>query len=132
MKRWAALTVLLYLLALVVITVPVVLVAFGKWRWVRDQAGISWPEVLEIYSAWGYWVWLAVMGLGQALLLLAPVRIAERRLTARRPLLAPILTTGFLMANLFLGTVLAVLCAIFKEQAFDVFAFLGGLAWNEA
>ena len=31
MKRWAVLTVLLYALALLVLTVPVVLIAFGNW-----------------------------------------------------------------------------------------------------
>ena len=31
MKRWAILTVLLYALALLVLTLPVVLIAFGNW-----------------------------------------------------------------------------------------------------
>jgi len=131
MKRWAALTVLLYLLALLVITVPVVLVAFAKWSWLRDQNGISWPEALGAYGEWSYWVWLGVMGLCQALLLLVPVGIAERRLPARRPLLAPILTTAFLLANIFLSGFLSVLCAIFREKAFEVFAFIGGMVWND-
>src|SRR5437868_5708424 len=106
MKRWAALTVLLYLLTLLVLSVPVVVVAFGDWAWLKGSQGISLSEALQLYQQWGYWVWLAVMGLGQALLLLVPVRIAERKLTARRHLLLPILTTGFLLANIFLTAVL--------------------------
>src|SRR5262249_32841285 len=132
MKRWAVLTVLLYLLTLLVLTVPVVLVAFGNWWWLKKESDIRVDEVLAIYQEWGYWIWIVVMGVGQALLLLVPVKIVERRPTARRPLLAPIATAGFLLGNIFLWAVLAVLCAIFKEGAFEIFAFLGGLAWNDA
>src|SRR5207248_5299241 len=102
MKRWALLTVLLYLLALVVLTVPVVLVTFGEWWGRKKSAEISVSDAFAIYQEWGYWIWLGIMGLGQALLLLVPVAIARRRLPARRPLLIPIITTGFLLANIFL------------------------------
>jgi len=130
-KRWAALTVLLYLVTLIVLTLPVVWVAFGKW-WLKENQGIAWHEALQWFLEWGYWVWLAVMGLGQALLLLAPVGIAQRRLAPRRPLLAPVITTGFFLANIFLGAVLALLCAIFKDKAFDAFAVVGALARTDS
>jgi hypothetical protein len=132
MKRWATLTVLLYLLTLVVLTVPVVLVTFGKWWGYKHSAEISVSDAFAIYQEWAYWVWLAIMGLGQALLLLVPVGIARRRLPARRPLLTPIVTTAFLLANIFLWAVISVCCAIFKEKAFDAFGLLGELAWHDA
>src|SRR2546425_8097943 len=72
------------------------------------------------------------MGLGQVLLLLAPVGIAERRLTPRRPLLVPLITSGFFLANIFFGAVLSVLCAVFKDKAFDVFPLFGELAWGQS
>src|SRR6266403_2194856 len=133
MKRWAALTVLLYLLTLLVLTLPVLLIAFGGW-WVDKNKTpvISWSDALACYQQWGYWVFLVVMGLSQVFLLLAPVGIAERRLTARRPLLVPVVTTAFLLANIFLGAALAVGCALFKEKAFEAFAFLGQLALNDS
>jgi len=31
MKRWAILTILLYAMALLLLTVPVILIAFGNW-----------------------------------------------------------------------------------------------------
>src|SRR5437868_13042135 len=37
-------------------------------------------------AAWQYWVWVAVMVLGQAALLSVPVAVASRRPMARRPL----------------------------------------------
>src|SRR5207248_5301295 len=119
MKRWAALTVLLYILTLLVLTVPVAFVAFARWWGREHSAEISVSDAFAIYKEWGYWIWLGLMGLGQALLLLVPVGIARRHLPARRPLLVPIVTTAFLLANIFLWAVMSVGCAILKEKAFD-------------
>jgi hypothetical protein len=126
MKRWAALTVLLYALALVLLTVPVALIAFGNWGKSPNSAS-SLNGILQIYLAWGYWLWLAVLAGGQALLLLLPLKIAERRLPARRPLKVPVIVTAFFLANLCFAGVFSILCAIFTDRAFDLlnwFAFL--------
>jgi hypothetical protein len=73
---------------------------------------------------WWYWLWLGVLVAGQALLLLLPIHIAERRLPARRPLKLPILVTGFFLANLVFAGLVAIFCAIFKEEGFGIFGFL--------
>jgi hypothetical protein len=117
MKRWAMLTILLYALALLLLTGPVVLIAFGGW------ANNS-IKMLEIYLPWGYWLWLAVLIAGQALLLLLPLNIAEHRLPARRPLRVPVIVTGFFLANLCFAGLLAIFCALFKEEGFGLFGFL--------
>ena len=127
MKRWAFLTVLLYLLILVIVTVPAVLLAFGTWGR-PGRSSVSLLDALQGYQEWGYWVWLGVMGLGQMLLLLVPLGMAERRLTPRRPLLIPVMTTSFFLANIIFGTIVSLLCAIFTENGLDVFAFVGALA----
>lgn len=57
MKRWAVLTVLLYALALLLLTAPVMLVAFGGWA----KSSINLQTILQTYSAWGYWLWLVVL-----------------------------------------------------------------------
>ncbi len=119
MKRWAVLTVLLYALALLLLTVPAILIAFGKWGKNNGNNGLH--ETLQIYLNWGYWLWLAIMVGGQALLLLLPINIAERRLPARRPLQIPVIVTAFFLANLFLAGVFSLLCAIIKDDAFKVF-----------
>jgi hypothetical protein len=120
MKRWAVLTVLLYALALVLLTAPVILAAFGNWG-DKSQGTISLHDVLQTYLAWGYWLWLAVLAGGQALLLLLPLKIAERRLPARRPLKVPVIVASFLLANLCFAGVLSIVCAIFKDEVFNIF-----------
>ncbi len=124
MKRWAILTVLLYALALALLTVPVLLAAFGPWA--DHGSTISLKDALGFFKQWGYWLWLGVLMAGQVLLLLLPINIAEKRLSARRPLQTPILVTAFFLANLFLAGIVCILCAVFKEDGFFPFAFLSG------
>ena len=128
MKRWAVLTVLLYALALLLLTVPVLLMAFGGWT---RNGVMGWPEALKIYLSWGYWLWLAVLVAGQALLLLLPINLAERRLPARRPVKVPVIVTGLFLANLLFAGLLAVFCAAFKEEGFGIFGFLTPFKANE-
>jgi hypothetical protein len=128
MKHWAVLTVLLYALALLLLTVPVLLIAFGGWA---KNGAMSLTDAFKIYLSWGYWLWLAVLVAGQALLLLLPINLAERRLPARRPVKVPVIVTGLFLANLFFAGLLAVFCAAFKEEGFGIFGFLTPFKANE-
>jgi hypothetical protein len=119
MKRWAALTVLLYAVALLVLTVPIIWIAFN----VCTDKGAGLPFVLGIFRHRIYWVWLAVLIAGQALLLLLPINIAERRLPARRPLKIPVLVTAFFLANLCFAGLLTILCLYFQEDGVDFFGY---------
>jgi hypothetical protein len=119
MKRWAFLTVLLYALALLLLTTPVLLMAFGNWG--MKSNNFQTRDAFELYLQWGYWLWLAIMVAGQALLLLLPISIAERRLPARRPLRMPVIVSAFLLANLCFAGIFSILCAIFTDKAFDYF-----------
>jgi hypothetical protein len=119
MKRWAILTVFLYALALLVLSMPVFAVAFGTWG--KNDMHIGLHDILDFYSHWGYWLWLAVLVGGQFLLLLLPINLAERRLPARRPLKIPVIVTAFFLANLCFAGIFSILCAIFTDQAFDFF-----------
>src|SRR5689334_10742297 len=119
MKRWAILTVFLYALALILLTVPILLTAFGSWGLKHDN--LEFAEAAKIYANWGYWIWLAVLVAGQSLLLLLPINIAERRLPARRPLKTPVLVTAFFLANLFFAGIFSILCAIFTDKAWEYF-----------
>jgi len=113
MKRWAVLTVLLYTIVLLLLTVPVLLLAFGGWA---KNGVMGLTDAFKIYLSWGYWLWLAVLVAGQALLLLLPIHIAERRLPARRPLKVPVIVTGLFLANLFVAGLATLLCTAFKEN----------------
>jgi hypothetical protein len=135
MKRWAVLTVLLYALALLVLTLPVMLIAFGSWF--KPEPHIPLQETLALFKNWGYWLWLVVMVAGQLLLLLLPINIVERRLPARRPLKIPVIVTAFFLANLCLAGLISLLCAIFKENGVIkeggayLFQFLNPLPLNQ-
>ena len=98
MKRWAILTVLLYALALLVLTVPVALIAGGNWG--TNGGGVGLHDVLQLYLQWDYWLWLAVLVTGQILLLLVPIDISEHRLPARRKLRIPVLVTRVALPRL--------------------------------
>ena len=132
MKRWALLTVLLYAAILILLSVPMLLFFGLKWP-LGSRSGGAWEwslspaEAVGMYRQWGYWVWLAVLVVAQLALLLVPLGVAERRPKPRRPLLVPVITAGFLLANLLLSGTLAVLCAIFGDDAFKPFEFLGDL-----
>jgi hypothetical protein len=118
MKRWAVLTVLLYALALTLLTLPVALIAFGDWG--KDESQFGLHEVVHgLYLNWGYWLWLTVLVAGQILLLLLPINLAERRLPARRPLKVPVIVSAFFLANLLLAGIFSIFCAMFLDKAFN-------------
>jgi hypothetical protein len=126
MKRWAVLTVFVYALALLVLTVPVILLAFGNWG-VKPEHHIV-ELALAFYTEPLYWIWLAILLAGQSLLLLLPIRITERRLPARRPLRIPVLVTGFFLGLLCLSGIVSLLCAILKDNGFIILNVQGGVA----
>ena len=131
MKRWAALTVLLYVVTLSFLTFPMVLSAFGGWG-VHHGRGIEVDQTLAFYQERGYWGWIVIMGLGQALLLILPVGIARERPTPRRPLIVPIVVCSFFLANLFFSAVLSLLCVALHDHAFDIIAFAGQTLRSDA
>jgi hypothetical protein len=117
MKRWAICTVLIYALALLALTLPVLMIAFGAW----GNNPVKLQDELGIFRTWGYWLWLAIIIAGQAFLLLWPINISERRLPARHPLKIPVIVAAFLLANLCFAGIFSILCAIFTDHAFDYF-----------
>ncbi|HEU0010420.1 MAG TPA: hypothetical protein VFT34_11445 [Verrucomicrobiae bacterium] len=110
MKRWAVLVVLLYAIWLLLLTTPLVLLCLKHGS----------EEVRDMVLHWSYWLWLAVMLAGQALLLLVPVAAAEGRPVRRRKILVPVVTASFFLANLAFAGLLALLCAFLKDGAFEL------------
>ena len=108
MKRWALVVVALYLLILAVLTVPVALLAFAP--------NLGAKEAGDVFLQWGYWLWLGVMGLGQAALLVVPVQVASRRPMTHRSLLWPVVTAGLMMGALAVGAIYALWEYTFQDK----------------
>jgi hypothetical protein len=119
MKRWAWVVVALYLLILVVLTVPVALLAFAPKANAKDVA--------EAYLYFPYWLWLGVMALGQAALLVVPVRVASRRPVARRSLLWPVVSAGLMMGGLAVGTMYSLYELAVGDKALEGWFWWAGI-----
>lgn len=126
MKRWAVITVTLYVLILLLLTVPTLIAGWMRWETATDGTGslvfdLDAQQVLEGMRHWSYWLLLAIFASAQALLLVVPVRMAERRPVGRRHLLVPVVTGAFLLGNMFMGGVLAVLAAFRGDHIDQLF-----------
>ncbi len=126
MKRWAILTVALYALLLMLLTVPVICLGWARWASAAPggpgwENKVSVSEAVALFQEWGYWLGFAVIVSAQALLLLVPVKAAERRPVARRHLLVPVITGAFLLANLLLAGVFAIIAAVAGDKMDKVF-----------
>lgn len=124
MNRWAVLTVVLYGIILLMLSFPLFLVFDLEYDAQQGwQQGMEASELAEAYSSWGFYLWLAVLLAGQALLLLVPMDIARERPIQRRRLRVPVITTAFFLGNLFLAGVISVLCAAFKDDGLEWIAW---------
>ena len=56
MKRWALVTVLLYAVALVLLTAPLLLLANGQWWGQHGGFGITTETAFNLFKESGYWV----------------------------------------------------------------------------
>ena len=105
MKRWALLTLALYLVALLVVLIPVLCFLAGEWD-ISLETG-----VWKTFSCF-----VAVMIVGQALLLLVPVGISKERPRARRRLLVPAITSAFMLSALVICVLVSILVAIWGDN----------------
>lgn len=122
MKRWAILTVFLYIAALLLLTFPVVYILSYRKGYLVQQA-------VDAYFFWGFWLWLALLAAGQALLLLVPIDLSRRRLPSRRKLKVPFIVGTFFLGMLCLAGVVSLLCAIFRDAGLNIFYCQDWLIW---
>lgn len=123
MKYWALLVAFLYCLIIVILTVPVITVAF----WPNARAA----EISDVFSVWPYWAFVATLGLCQIVLLKVPVDIAGHRPVSRRSLLLPIIVTGLMMGMLVVGAIFSLEEFISQGNTLDALKTLAisGLTW---
>jgi len=117
MRRWALITVGLYVVLVIVLTVPVGALAFA--------GSVPVSEVAHVFTMWWYWLALAVLALCQLLLLVVPVRAAVDIRIRQRHIAAPLVTAGLLAAVLvaaFVGCLLAVIFA--DDSIWDILVWV--------
>lgn len=100
--HWGGVVAGLYLLLLLVISMPVVMAAFPK---IIAQNGLPW----EMYGEPVYLGLVAIIVLSQFLLLRVPVRLKFQRPVSRAALWLPVLVAAFWMGCLVLGLGLSIL-----------------------
>ena len=122
MKRWAIVTVLLYLVMAIGVTIPLQQACFG---WGQNPQELS--EAIKFWRSFGYWIWIAVSVIAQVLLLLIPVALGERRPRSRRNLMGPVVTAAFLFAVICISAVTAACCGIWGDQIklFNLYGITG-------
>lgn len=135
MKRWAAITVILYLLVCVAAIFPLAgVLLFLEWGSIDAYHDLEsegmiffwigalddtdpWP--MMIWMQWGGFLWLGVMILSQVLLLLVPLDAARERPISRRRMWAPMFVGSFLFANVVFWTVYSLAVAVFADESFQ-------------
>src|SRR5262245_15388484 len=125
MKRWALVVAVLYGLVFVILTAPVILLAFAP--------KLPWQEAMKVYRTWQYWLWPTVMVIGQIGFLAVPVRVASRRPVTHRALWPSLLAGGLMMAALAFGAVWSLTEFAFREHTKGWMTWSGlalaGLGW---
>ena len=108
MKPWHLIVAGLYLLVLAALVAP--LYALGFWQW--PSAG----QFAAFFGSGPVWLTLAAMGLCQLVLLLVPVRIANRRRITRGALWPTVLVGALMMGLLGLAAAVSVHAAILGDK----------------
>jgi hypothetical protein len=110
----------LYGLMLAVLTVPFIVAAWAP-KGFNDAASVlkGIKDAAEVYGAWQWWLFLAVMVLAQAAMLAVPVRLASRRPMTRRPLALTVLAGGLMMGALITGVIYSLSEFAFANDAYD-------------
>jgi len=106
MKRGSIVIALLYAGLLLVLTWPVIALAF------LGETGV---EPKRIFADWHYWAWIGLFLAGQAALLTVPVRLTDKRPVTKRSLILPVAAASLMMGLLAAGFVLAAGEAILKD-----------------
>ena len=113
-RRWGVVVTLFYLVALVVLVVPATIL-FGFIPQVTT-VGQLYAGVVGVFSFWFTWIVVAVLILGEALLLWLSVDTTRKRLKPRTHILVSAITTGLLLAVLTSAALLALAAAIWGEK----------------
>lgn len=127
MAKWAFWTVLLYIGLVIVLFVPVLL-------WLAFMGDFGASEILDMYSAWQFWVIFAFCVVIQASLLLIPVKISNDSYQPRRHIWLPIVITALALSVVLIGIIWSIFVAIWADDGLEIgypwaILFFFGLSW---
>ncbi len=122
MAKWAFVTVLLYICLVVIVFVPLV-----GWLAFLGEARIS--DILEVYTAWQFWLFCGIITAIQALMLLFPVKTDAEAPKPQRLIWVPVVTAALLFSILVLGVVWSILMAIWGDDSLGDYFSLASFAF---
>ncbi|MHC4692356.1 MAG: hypothetical protein ACYS67_06415 [Planctomycetota bacterium] len=131
MTKWAFWTVLLYIVLVMVLFIPLLLsLAF------LGEFDLS--ELLNMYSAWQFWLILAICVLIQASLLLIPVKITNDSYRPRRHVWLPVVIAALAFSIVIIGIIWSLLVVVWGDDGWEAvypwasltFFLLSWLAWS--
>jgi len=73
----------------------------------------------RLYGGWPYWIWIAFLVSGQALLLFLSVDTSQKRFKPRRHIAVSVTLTSLLLAILTFAAIISLGAAIYGESFFD-------------
>ncbi|MBN3040783.1 MAG: hypothetical protein JW867_06610 [Candidatus Omnitrophica bacterium] len=115
MKGWPVIVAFLYGVIVLIILSIGLLIAFHPTSKTFGNGPIE--TLLNFYSQWQVWVFLAVMITAQACLLFLPVAIGGKKPIKRSLVFWPIVASGFVFSILFAGVLFAAFEAITKDPS---------------
>ncbi|MHC4242219.1 MAG: hypothetical protein ACYSU4_07430 [Planctomycetota bacterium] len=113
MAKWAFWTVLLYIGLVIVLFVPLLL-----WLTFMGENSIS--DILDMYSAWQFWLVFGIIVLIQAVFLLIPVKISNDSYQPRRHIWLPVVATALALSIVLIGIIWSILVAIWADDGFEI------------
>lgn len=120
MKKWGLLVSAYYVAAIVALFWPLFWILYLIHY---DHAQLSWEAFFDRFSKVFSYLWftipVAVVVLGQILLLIVPVDASRRRLKPRAKLMLPVALTGLFLSVLCSGILTSILLVAFKDNFFE-------------
>jgi hypothetical protein len=122
MAKWAFIAVLLYICLVVIVLLPLV-------GWVAFCVTPQASDILELYTAWQFWLVCGIITAIQALMLLFPVKTTAEAPKPQRLIWVPIVTAALLFSILVLGVIWSILMSIWGDDILDGYFNWASLAF---
>jgi len=120
MKKWGLLVTSYYVLVVLALFWPLF---WNAWFAIYDNKQLTWYNYVrhlrDSYGEWAFALPVALVFIGQILLLFVSSDASNRRLKPRARLLLPVVLTGLFTAVIGFGACSSVLVAIWGDKTFD-------------